>query len=102
MVAEPEGGAEDLIARGHGVQGLERLLLGARRRQLERTSQPDALGDDRVDQRVERRIAQDAQHVGDVVLARAEMARDERAGGGGGVDWGAHGDGSAQAPMWAR
>ena len=63
----------------------EGVLFGAPGRQVERAAEPDVGGDDRVDEGVERGIAEGGEHGTDVGVGRPDVARDERIGLGNGV-----------------
>jgi hypothetical protein len=80
VVAHADEGATDVVRRHLGAERGERLLLGLRAGQRERPAEPDILGDRRVDERIERGIAQRLQHLRDVARRRAKVAADEGVG----------------------
>ncbi len=80
VVAHAEIRTEHLVACGEAAQLGERLALALRRRQVERPAEPDALGDDRVDERVEGRIADGLEHRAHVRDVGADVARGEAVG----------------------
>ena len=88
VVAEPDHRGDPAVAGGHLAQLLEHGGLGRGRLDVERLRATDAARHRGVDEVGERAAADDLEHRGDVVLARADVAGRERGQVGGG---GAHG-----------
>jgi len=73
VVPHPEVRPVDPVLRRDRPQLREHLVLRQRLRQVQRTTQPDRLRDRRVDQRIERVVAEELQHPPALVLRRAEV-----------------------------
>ena len=82
VVPHPDERGEDAVLLPHAAEGAERLALGARRGDVERAAEPDRLGHDGVDEVIERLVAEDAEHLLDLVLAGPEVPGGERVGEG--------------------
>jgi hypothetical protein len=67
-------GAEDPVLIGHPTQRLQHFALSPPRRQVEGPAQADVFRHDRVDQLVERAVAEQLDHLDHVFLARADVA----------------------------
>jgi hypothetical protein len=80
VIAHAEVRPPHLVAPGDGAQLGEHVVLGARRAEGERAAQPDGLGHRGVDEGVERRVAERAQHRPLLLGARPDVALDERLG----------------------
>ena len=81
----PRNERSDLVLRRDGAQPVEELALaeravGGQAGQGERARQADRGGDGLVDQRVERRQAEDVEHLRDLGLVGAEVAAGEGVG----------------------
>ncbi len=74
VVALADEAAVDVVAVRDGAEPCERLLLGHCVGQRERCRELDRAGHDRIDQRIERRCADDLQHLGDFGVVRTDVA----------------------------
>jgi len=74
VVAHAEVGAEDLILRGEQAQLLERFLLGLGCGNPQRLTQPNVRRHHRVDEGVERVVAERGQHRGLVLGGWADVS----------------------------
>jgi hypothetical protein len=77
VVALADEAAEHLVAVGEGADLRQRLDLGDRLRQRQRRGRLDAGRDDGIGHRLQRVVADDAQHVRDLGVVRADVAFDE-------------------------
>ncbi len=77
VVALADEAAEHLVLRRDRADLGQRVDLGHRRRQRQRLADADRAGDDRVGHRLERIVADHAQHVRDLGVVGADVALDE-------------------------
>ena len=77
VVAHADIGAEDLVLRGDFLQGGQHFVLAAGGGELERTPQPNLRRHRFLDQRIEARIAEQAQHLPGFFRARPDVAARE-------------------------
>ena len=80
VVAEAEVGFEDLVLAGDGLELAQRIELGQRGGDVERSREPDVGGHERVNHRVERVVAEGLEHLGGFIGARPDVAADKRVG----------------------
>ena len=80
VVAHPDERAENLVLRGDAPERLEELVLGLGRREIERAVVADAARHGVVDERVERRRAEDGEHARHLLFRGTDVAPGKLAG----------------------
>src|SRR4030095_10707862 len=78
VVAKPDVGLADTILAGNPAERLEKVVLGQADRKIQREGTANGRRNDLVNQRVERRGADDGEHSPDVLAPRSDVAQLER------------------------